>query len=152
MLKRENRDAKGPPKPPTRIPTVSVTETESKPPTSSSENGGICKSKRYKLQQCPVIKKCEHVSIRRQYAAAYGLCFNCGLERPGHGSSSCPEAPECSKCPTRHLSLLHTESNQNVCCPNSQHNRVPNDKHANLQFSQEHILLRMMEKHYSKCW
>ncbi|KAL9979137.1 hypothetical protein ACROYT_G016752 [Oculina patagonica] len=94
----------------------------------AKKNCGICKSKRHKLQHCPNIKKCEHVAVRRQYAASCGFCFNCGLERPGHGSGSCPEPPACSKCPGRHLSLLHTDQTQDSRRPNPPINKDSKDK------------------------
>ena len=70
----------------------------------------ICKSRRHKFQNCSVIQQCDIVAIRKQYALSYGYCFNCGLEKPGHGSTSCPEPPACTKCAGRHLTLLHVES------------------------------------------
>ncbi|KAL9975234.1 hypothetical protein ACROYT_G012368 [Oculina patagonica] len=133
MLKRENKETKLPPKPPPppkppKNPTISATDVETKLPAPSSKNCGICKSKRHKLQHCPIIKKCEHVAVRRQYAASCGFCFNCGLERPGHGSGSCPEPPACSKCPGRHLSLLHTDQTQDSRRPNPPINKDSKDK------------------------
>ena len=128
MLKRENKEPKAPPKPPIRNPTIGATDLEIKPPTPGLRSCGVCKSKRHKLQHCPIIRKCEHVAVRRQYAASCGFCFNCGVERPGHGSSSCPEPPACSKCPGRHLSLLHTDKVQDGRRPNPPNNKESNDK------------------------
>ena len=130
MLKRENKETKVPPKPPPlpKNPTISATDVETKPPAPSSKNCGICKSKRHKLQHCPIIKKCEYVAVRRQYAASCGFCFNCGLERPGHGSGSCPDPPACSKCPGRRLSLLHTDQTQDSRHPNPPNNKDSKDK------------------------
>ena len=129
ILKRESKDCRLPPRPSRRITTISATDVELKANTPSSESCGICKYKRHKFQQCPLIKKCNQVSVRRKYAVACGLfCFNCGLERPGHGSGSCPEPPACSKCPSRHLSLLHSDNNRNDRFPNLQPRRVPDNK------------------------
>ena len=128
MLKRENKEPKLPPKLPTRNPTIGATDLETKPPAAGSKNCGVCKSKRHKLQHCPIIKKCEHVTVRRQYAASCGFCFNCGIERPGHGSGSCPEPPTCSKCSGRHLSILHTDKAQEGRRPNPPYNKESNDK------------------------
>ena len=133
-LKRDNKETKFPPKStrnqhaPTRYPTINATDVGIKSPSSSAEPCGICKSKRHKLQHCPIIKQCDHVAVRRQYAASCGFCFNCGLERPGHGSGSCPDPPTCSKCPARHLTLLHTDGNNNSRRPCPQNNVNINDK------------------------
>ena len=98
--KRENKNTKLPPKHPVKNTTVNTTGVDHKTPASeNTEHCGICKSsKRHKLQECPIIKQCEHVAVRRQYAASCGFCFNCGLEKPGHGSGSCPDPPTCSVC------------------------------------------------------
>ena len=128
MLKRENKEPKLPPKPPMRNPTIGAADLETKHPATGSRNCGVCKSKHHKLQHCPIIKKCEHVAVRRQYAASCGFCFNCGVERPGHGSGSCPERPACSKCPGRHLSILHMDKAQDGHRPNPPYNRESNDK------------------------
>lgn len=122
MLKREYKEPKAPPKPPIRNPTIGATDLEFKPPAPGLRSCGVCKSKRHKLQHCPIIKKCEHVAVRRQYAAS------CGVEKPGYGSSSCPEPPACSKCPGRHLSLLHTDKVQDGRRPNPPNNKESNDK------------------------
>ena len=58
------------------------------------------------------------MAVRRQYAASCGFCFNCGVERPRHGSGSCPEPPAYSKCPWRHLSIFHTDKAQDGSRPN----------------------------------
>ena len=128
MLRRENKEPKSPPKLPTRNPTIGATDLETKPPAAGSRNCEVCKSKRHKLQHCPIIKKCEHVAVRRQYAASCGFCFNCSVERPGHGSGSCPEPPACSKCPGRHLSILHMDKAQDGRRPNPPYNKESNDK------------------------
>ena len=122
MLKREYKEPKAPPKPPIRNPTIGATDLEFKPLAPGLRSCGVCKSKRHKLQHCPIIKKCEHVAVRRQYAAS------CGVEKPGYGSSSCPEPPACSKCPGRHLSLLHTDKVQDGRRPNPPNNKESNDK------------------------
>ena len=118
-LRRDIKDTRAPSKPtrdqhpPIRNPTINAT------------NVG---SKRHKLQRCPIVKQCDHVAVRRQYAASCGYCFNCGLERPGHGSGSCPDPSACSKCPGRHLTLLHTESNDSSRRPSTRNNVNLNDK------------------------
>ena len=80
-------------------------DLETKPPATGSKNCGDCKSKRHKLQHCPIIKKCKHVAVQR-------FCFKCGVERPGHGSGLCPAPPSCSKCPGCHLSILYMDKAQ----------------------------------------
>ena len=133
MLKRENKEPKAPPKPPIRNPTIGATDLEIKPPAPGLRSCGVCKSKRHKLQHCPIIRKCEHVAVRKQYEASCGFCFNCGVERPGHGSSSCPEPPVCSKCSGRHLSLLHTDKVQDGRPPTHPTIRSPTTKVTSLQ-------------------
>ena len=128
MLKRGNKEPKVPPKLPIKNPTIGATDLETKPPAPGSRSCGVCKSKRHKLQHCPIIKKCKHVTVRWQYAASCGFCFNCGVERPGHGSGSFPEPPACSKCPGRHLSILHTDKVQDGRRPNPPDNKESNDK------------------------
>lgn len=128
MLKWENKEPKVPPKPQTKNPTIAATNLETKPPAPGSRNCGICKSKHHKLQHCPIIKKCEHVAVWRQHVASCGFCFNCGIERPGHGSGLCPEPPACSKCPGHHLNLLHTDKAQNGRRPNPPNNKESNNK------------------------
>lgn len=83
MLKRENKEPKVPPKFPTKSPTIGATDLETKPPASGSKSGGVCRCRRHELQHCPLIKKSEHVAVRRQYAAFCGFCFNFGLKGPG---------------------------------------------------------------------
>ena len=92
---------------------MNTTGVDHKTPASeNTEHCGIFKSsKRHKLQECPIIKQCEHVAVRRQYAASCGFCFNCGLEKPGRGSGSCPDPPACSVFSGRRIPLLHSESN-----------------------------------------
>ena len=128
MLKRENKEPKLLPKLPTRNPTIGAMDLETNPAEAGSRNCGVCKSKCHKLRHCPIIKKCEHVAVRRQYAASCGFCFNCSVERPGHASSSCPEPPACSKCPGHHLSILHTGKAQDGRRPNPPYNKESNDK------------------------
>ena len=60
--------------------------------------------------------------------ASCGFCFNCSIERPGHGLGSCPEPPTCSECPGHHLSLLHTDKVQDGCRPSPSDNKESNDK------------------------
>ena len=129
-FKLENKNTKLPPMLPVKNTTINTTGVDHKTPASeNTEHCGICKSsKRHKLQECPIIKQCKHVAVRRQYAASCGFCFNCGLERPGHGSGSCPDPPACSVCSGRHIPLLHSESNyggRRFIPPN---NRESNDK------------------------
>ena len=114
-----------PPKLPIRKPTIDAMDLETKPPAPGSRNCVILTSKCHKLQHCPIIKKCEHVAVRRQYAASCGFCFNCTVEKPGHGSV-CTSA--CSKCPGHHLSLLHTDKAQDGHYPNPLNNKESNDK------------------------
>ena len=129
-FKRENKNTKLPPKLPVKNTTISTTGVDHKTPASeNTEHCGICKSsKRHKLQECPIIKQCEHVAVRRQYAASCGFCFNCGLEKPGHGSGSCPDPPACSVCSGRHIPLLHSESNYGGRRFIPRNNRESNDK------------------------
>ena len=128
MLKRENKEPKVPPKIPIKNATIGATDLETKPPAPGLRSCGVCKSKRHKLQHCPIIKKCEHVAVPRQYAASCGFCFNCGVESPGNSPGSCPEPPACSKCRGRHLSLLHTDKVQEGRRPNPPDNKESNDK------------------------
>ena len=76
----------------------------------------------------PYCKAVDHVAVRRQYAASCGYYFNCGLERPGNVSGSCPGPPACSKCPGRHLTLLHTKSNDSSRRPSTRTNVNLNDE------------------------
>lgn len=55
----------------------------SKLTASGSKSGGVCKCKRHKLQHCPLIKKSELLTVRRQYAAFCGFCFNFALKSLG---------------------------------------------------------------------
>ena len=93
-----------------RDPTISSTKIE-KPESGNPSTCSICKSAPHRLQQCPVIKQCDRVAVRRQYAASYGFCFNCGCHNPNHSGTSCPEPRACSKCPGYHLTLLHKGNN-----------------------------------------
>lgn len=92
----------------TRKPSTIAT-TYLKPSDQTSTGCDICKGSAHKLTQCPIIINCDKTPVRRQYAASYGFCFNCGLQRPGHGSSSCPAPPSCKRCPGRHLDILHED-------------------------------------------
>ena len=67
-------------------------------------------------------------TMRRQYAASCGFCFKCGLEKPGHGSGSCPDPPACSVCSGQHIPLLHSKSNYGGRRFIPQNNRQSNDK------------------------
>ena len=129
-FKRENKNTKLPLKLSVKNTTINTTGVDHKTPASeNTEHCGICKSSnRHKLQECPIIKQCEHVSVRRQYAASCGFCFNCGLERPGHGSGSCPDPPACSVCSGRHVPLLQFESNYGGRRFIPRNNRESNDK------------------------
>ena len=68
------------------------------------------------------------MAVRRQYAASCGFCFNCGLEKPGHGSGSCPDPRACSVCSGRHIPLLYSESHYGGCRFIPRNNRESNDK------------------------
>lgn len=92
------------PRKPSTISTTSL-----KPNDQTSTRCDICKGSAHKLTQCPMIVSCDKTPVRRQYAASYGFCFNCGLQRPGHGSGSCPEPPSCKRCSGRHLDILHED-------------------------------------------
>ena len=128
MLKRENKDPKVSPKLPIKNPTIGAMDLETKSPAPVSRSCGVCKSKRHKFQHCPIIKKCDHVAVQRQYAASCGFFFNCGIERPGHGSGLCPKPPTYSKCPGRHHSFLHTDKVQDRRRPSPSDYKESNDK------------------------
>ena len=128
MLKGENKEPKVPPKLPIKNPAIGAGDLETKPPAPGSRSSRVCKSKHHKFHHCPIIKKCEHVAVRRQYAASCGFCFNCGVEGPGHGCGSCPELPACSKCPGPNLSLLHNDKVQDGHHPNPPNNKESNNK------------------------
>ena len=83
-FKRENKNTKPPSKLPVTNTAINTTGVDHKTPVSeNTEHCGICKSSnRDKPQECPVIQKCKHMAVRRQYAASCGICFNSGLERP----------------------------------------------------------------------
>ena len=87
ILNQENKEPKVFPNPPTRNPTDDAMDPETKLPAPGPRNSGISTCKHHKLQHCSIIKMCNHVEVRRQYAASGGFCFNCGVERPGHGSA-----------------------------------------------------------------
>lgn len=98
-----------PPEPP-RDSTVPPAKSERPPEPGSHIKCSICKSAPHRLQDCPIIKQCDRVAVRRQYAASYGFCFNCGCHNPTHSGATCPDPPACSKCPGHHLTLLHKEN------------------------------------------
>ena len=93
--------------------TISATSVESMVGERPSCICPICKNASHRLQQCPTIKQCDRVAVRRQYAASYGFCFNCGCVKPDHSATNCPEPPGCAYCPSHHLSLLHREVTTN---------------------------------------
>lgn len=70
------------------------------------------------------------MAVRRQYAASYGFCFNCGCVKPDHSATSCPKPPGCAYCPSYHLSLLHREvtTNQRRRYPRDTRDRNINNK------------------------
>ena len=113
--KNSSKNRKVPPPPRLKDSTISSTQIEKPTRDGSSATCAICKSAPHRLQQCPVIKQCDHAAVGRQCAASYGFCFNCGRHNPSHSGSSCPEPPGCSKCPGHHLSLLHKENNTGRC-------------------------------------
>ena len=98
-----------PPEPP-RDSTVPPAKSERPPEPGNHIKCSICKSTPHRLQDCPIIKQCGRVAVRRQYAASYGFCFNCGCHNPTHSGTTCPDPPACSKCPGHHLTLLHKEN------------------------------------------
>lgn len=89
--------------------TISATSVENVAEERPSNLCPICKNDSHRLQQCPTIKQCDRVAVRRQYAASYGFCFNCSCVKPDHSATSCPEPPGCAYCPSYQLSLLHRE-------------------------------------------
>lgn len=97
--------------PPPKDSTISSIKIERPPEPGNHVKCSICKSAPHRLQDCPIIKQCDRVAVRRQYAASYGFCFNCGCHNPTHSGTSCPDPPACSKCPGHHLTLLHKENN-----------------------------------------
>ena len=109
--KQMKKTRKVPPPPRLKDSTISSTQIDKPTRERTSAACAICNSVPHRLQQCPVIKQCDCVAVRRQYAASYGFCFNCGRYKPNHSGSSCPEPPRCTKCPGRHLLLLHKENN-----------------------------------------
>ena len=114
--KRENKDIKTntrptlKPHPSTRkLSTVANTSVEKGMSTAPVDRCDVCKGPRHNLKDCPIIKQCDHEDVRSQYAAAYRFCFNCGKQRPGHGSGTCPDTPSCRRCGGRHLDILHKD-------------------------------------------
>ena len=89
--------------------TVAIASINKQPVTKRNDNCGVCKGSPHNIKHCPVIKQCELVNVRRQYAMAYRFCFNCGKQCPGHGSSTCPDAQACTRCHGRHLDILHKD-------------------------------------------
>jgi len=84
--------------PPPKDSTISSIKIERPPEPGNHVKCSICKSAPHRLQDCPIIKQCDRVTVRRQYAASYGFCFNCGCHNPTHSGTSCPDPPACSKC------------------------------------------------------
>jgi len=84
-LSEENKNTKPPPELPVENTTINTTGVDHKTPGSEkTEHCGICKSsKRHKLQECPAIKKCEHMAVRRHYAASCGFFLTVALKDPG---------------------------------------------------------------------
>ena len=64
-FKWQNKNTKLPPKLPVKNTTINTTGVDNKTPASkNTEHCGICKSSKYhKLQECPIIKQCEHVTV-----------------------------------------------------------------------------------------
>lgn len=93
---------------PSTIAATSVDDSSGRPSVTLN-NCEICKGPLHKLHQCPIIKGCDRLAVRRQFAASYGFCFNCGKRNPGHSSNICPEPPACPRCPGRHLEILHKD-------------------------------------------
>ncbi|KAK3745279.1 hypothetical protein QZH41_003744 [Actinostola sp. cb2023] len=89
--------------------TLASTFVEKEPANKGSCGCEICGGKAHNLTKCPVILRCDKVAVRRQYAASYSYCFNCGQARPGHGSSTCPTLPACKQCTAPHLDILHLD-------------------------------------------
>ncbi|XP_022784666.1 LOW QUALITY PROTEIN: uncharacterized protein LOC111325175 [Stylophora pistillata] len=111
--KEENRNAprsKGALLLPAKNTTISSTQAENQFRKKPLATCSICKSGSHRLQHCPIISQCDRVAVRRQYAASYGFCFNCGCPKPNHSGSACPEPPACTKCTGHHLTLLHKEN------------------------------------------
>ncbi|XP_028513775.1 uncharacterized protein LOC110239139 [Exaiptasia diaphana] len=119
LPKRENKDTKGNTRtmahtrhPAPRVSTVATASVQKDIKEASSapkDRCEICKDSPHNLKVCPIIKQCDHVDVRRHYAAAYQFCFNCGKQRPGHGSGTCPDTPSCTRCNGRHLDILHKD-------------------------------------------
>ena len=101
------------PGPSTKNATISATSVENVAEERPSSICPICKNASHRLQHCPIFKQCDRVAVRRQFAASYGFCFNCGCVTPDHTATSCPEPPSCAYCPSHHLSLLHRDVNIN---------------------------------------
>lgn len=109
--RNSSKNSKVPPPPCLKDSTISSTQIDKPTREGTSAACAICKSAPHRLQQCQVVKQCDRVAGRRQYAASYGFCVNCGRHKPNHSGLSCPEPPGCTKCPGRHLLLLHKENN-----------------------------------------
>jgi hypothetical protein len=117
--RRDHKDTKGSTKtqantrhPTPRLSTVATANVQKDvkdTPSTPKDRCEVCKGPLHNLKACPTIKQCDHVDVRRQYAVAYHFCFNCGKQRPGHGSGTCPEAPSCTRCNGRHLEILHKD-------------------------------------------
>lgn len=114
--------------PSTKNATISAISFEKVAEERPSSICPICKNASHRLQHCPIIQQCDRVAVRRQFAASYGFCFNCGCVKPDHTAMSCPELPRRTYCPSHHLSLLHRDVNMNG------HRRYPRntqDKNTN---------------------
>ena len=141
LPKRENKDTKGSTKTlahtrhpiprPSTVATANVQKDVKVTSTAPEDRCEVCKGSRHNLKVCPTINQCDHVDVRRQYAAAYHFCFNCGKQRPGHASRTCPETPSCTHCNDRHLEILHKDKlpfSQNPPPPGSDKAPTRDDK------------------------
>ena len=132
----ENRTNKFPPKAskgsdlPTKNATINATSLKNAPKKENSANCAICKSTPHRLQECPIVKQCDRVAVRRQYAASYGFCFNCGCHNPDHSGTSCPEPPACSLCPGHHLPILHRDNNNGRRTPGNKNTHNPTNRYS----------------------
>lgn len=94
--------------------TLAATSVNAQPDYDNTRKNvcKICKGVPHKFQKCPVIKGCDRVAVRRQYAASYGFCFNSGAYHPAHGSFTCPEPAVHTRCYGMHIELLHRDYQQ----------------------------------------
>ena len=123
MLKRENKETKVPPKPPPppKNPTISATDVETKPAAPSSKT---VESVNLSDTSFSIAPSSRSVNMWQSDDSMRHLV---DFERPGHGSGSCPDPPACSKCPGRHISLLHTDQTQDSRRPNPPNNKDSKD-------------------------